>query len=912
MDNDFDKSIESFVKNGQDYLKASVNDSLKKVQATSKSLYDILGDSKFQNALLDWDDLNSIDFPQSVKISSLLNYGTIKLRLINEKTRSLKLPFLLSTNASAVLLDLGDKSVRVPVLFENLILRIILSTRLDLVRVSMIDKDYGMSFPIIPAIINPMFSNNIIYSQEDINKLLTELAKEVNELNKLFLGRFTDLDSYNEKAEIQMPYHFVFIDDFPNGFSAKALDDLFQLIENGTASRAGIKFFINYSEKNPLPRGYDISKFYKICSTITRDNKGNVNLSNWDIDLPSVATPLLDLDLVSKADEYIELINKFKPKTSNYNLDGWIEELKKEDRIWTGSTIEGINVPIGFLSPIKKFNFYMANDKDGNCNDYFALIAGRPGYGKTVLLHNIIINAAMKYSPQELCIYLADFAEGASFSIYRTLPHVKSLMLSNNKEYALRMLEDIVLEAKIRSDKYKKAQKQFGKQVTNLATYREITGDPLPRILFIMDEFHTLFLTTDNITIRAKEELCNGIRQWRKFGISIILCTQSINGVNFGSADNQITYRFALNLLEMDSKSVIRNDAAKHLMKKGQTIMNNTANGIEEMNIEFQSSFSPNYLDHVEYLAKLYENQTGKLHTPLICEDRSEADVSDNEELCHILFEEDINLDHFTCCVFVGQPDLLRKSHSRIRYRRQLNSNTLIFGDDYKSMIFNMMLQLAQVKILSHPDSRFYMLDCLNAGDPFYGALKDCNDISSNIKFGYSQSLEKFIDDIFAELESRKEAQKEAKMKEERIFLFIMNAQNCYPLKAMQGKFGLEQSEYAKKLVSILAEGTPLGIHCIIHSISYESLFKSSGILETKHFPLFENIILLKGADTSNLYLGGVRVSSPEEEGKIIILNSKLDGEEYEQCNVYSEYSGVQNNFITKYLVNKFEEYRYV
>ena len=117
-----------------------------------------------------------------------------------------------------------------------------------------------------------------------------------------------------------------------------------------------------------------------------------------------------------------------------------------------------------------------------------------------------------------------------------------------------------------------------------------------------MDEFHTLFISTDNTTIRAKEELCNGIRQWRKFGISIILCTQSISGVNFGSADTQITYRFAMNLLEMDSKSVIRNDAAKMLARKGQTIMNNTADGKVDMNVEFQSAFSPHYLDHVHYL----------------------------------------------------------------------------------------------------------------------------------------------------------------------------------------------------------------------------------------------------------------------------------------------------------------------
>ena len=509
----------------------------------------------------------------------------------------------------------------------------------------------------------------------------------------------------------------------------------------------------------------------------------------------------------------------------------------------------------------------------------------------------------MKYSPDELCFYLADFAEGASFSIYKKLPHVKSLMLSNNKEYALRMLNDLVLEAKKRSHLFQKAQREKGKQVTNLASYREVTGDKLPRIVFVMDEFHYLFLSTDPTTIAAKEALCNGIRQWRKFGISIILCTQSISGVNFGDADKQITYRFALNLLDMDSKTVIRNDSAKSLTRKGQTIMNNTADGNVSMNVEFQSAFTKHYLDHVDYLAKLYEHKYGNIHKPYICESGTDADIADNLKIYDSIAAITFAKNPQYCDVYVGKPDLLRDTHTRIRYQRRQNSNTLIVGDDYKTMIYDMMVQMVQLQGYSDSKSKIYVLDCFNVGDDYQGALKGMQDVSEVFTIGTSQNAAQYIDEICAELERRKAEQKEGKMTEERIVLAIMNAQNCYELKPQPGKFGVEPSVAAKKLATLLSEGGPLGIHFIIHCLSYETMFKTNGVLT----------ILLKGADVANMFLGGLKVAPPEENGLMIVLNGKADGEAYEQCKAYSDITATgKKNSVVEFMSNLFEKYRYV
>ena len=908
------KSIEAFAQRGKSFLQTRQSDALMQIKDNFNRLTVAIENSPTPMAMSAWKPVDDSTTPSCLVAPSKLRFGNFQL--LNSKgvpVKDIDIPLLLPIKTNAVLLNMGEDAEKVPNLFQNIILRLLLSMRMDLVKVSIIDMDFGASFPTVSTITNPMFKSQIIYKQEDVNKLVDGLAREISEANKNILGRSSDIDAYNTNSNnMAFPYHFVFIDDFPNGFSSQSLDNLLRLIDNGNAQKAGIRIFINFSEKNPQPRDFDIQRFAKVCSCICMVG-GKVQLENIDFNMPSRALPLIELEPANRTSEYVDYINSIKPRTITYTLDGWIDDLKKNDEVWKGSTIDGINVPIGYITPTQHFNFYMANDNDGSCNDFFALIAGRPGYGKTVLLHNIIINSAMKYSPEELCLYLADFAEGASFSIYRELPHVRSLMLANNKEYALRMLDDIVLEAKKRSHLYQKAQRQFGRQITKLSEYREVTNEPLPRILFIMDEFHTLFLSTDNTTIRAKEELCNGIRQWRKFGISIILCTQSINGVNFGSADTQITYRFALNLLEMDSKSVIRNDAAKTLTRKGQTIMNNTADGRADMNMEFQSAFTPHYLDYVKYLAQLYAQKYNNLHRPYICEAGANADILDNLVLKNLIESGNSAINTLYCDVYVGKPDLLRDSHTRLRYRRQQNSNTLLIGDDYRTLVYDVMVQLIQMRYQSIENSKFYIVDCFNAGDTFEGALSNLENISNCFVYGNSQSAPTYIEDIYTELERRKEVQKEGKMTEERIVLTILNAQNCYALKPQQGKYGMEQSDMTKKLIVLLSEGAPLGIHCMLHGLSYETLFKTNGILESsKHFSMFENLLLLKGADTSNMFLGGLKVAAPDEEGQIVVINAKADGEAYEQCNAYSEFTSNHVNDTIEYMNNLFDKYRYV
>jgi len=191
---------------------------------------------------------------------------------------------------------------------------------------------------------------------------------------------------------------------------------------------------------------------------------------------------------------------------------------------------------------------------------------------------------------------------------------------------------------------------------------------------------------------------------------------------------------------------------------------------------------------------------------------------------------------------------------------------------------------LLQLQKQSAANSKFYIIDCFNAGDEFLGTLDGLAGYSpNNFEIVKSRSTADLINGIADELEKRKQAQTQGQVVEERIVIAILNAQNCYELKPQQP---LKPSAIASNLVKILDEGAPLGIHCIIHSLHW--IFGSGQIFQEKIAGSFENKIFLKGVD-DKIFFGCPKFGAVEKAGLMIVLNNKLDNEPYEQCKAYSD-----------------------
>ncbi len=100
--------------------------------------------------------------------------------------------------------------------------------------------------------------------------------------------------------------------------------------------------------------------------------------------------------------------------------------------------------------------------------------------GQIHLLHALITNAALRYSPDELELYLIDFKKGVEFKVYATLqlPHARVIAVESEREFGLSVLQRLDGELKQRGDQFR----DLG--VQDLNGYRQLADQPpLPRDL---------------------------------------------------------------------------------------------------------------------------------------------------------------------------------------------------------------------------------------------------------------------------------------------------------------------------------------------------------------------------------------------------------------------------------------------
>ncbi len=130
---------------------------------------------------------------------------------------------------------------------------------------------------------------------------------------------------------------------------------------------------------------------------------------------------------------------------------------------WTHDSRAGIDVPLGKAGATKRQHFTL-----GHGTSQHVLIAGRTGSGKSTLMHALITNLALNYSPDEIDLYLIDFKKGVEFKVYATyeLPHASVVAIESEREFGISVLERLDAELRLRADRFRDAG------VQDLAGYR--------------------------------------------------------------------------------------------------------------------------------------------------------------------------------------------------------------------------------------------------------------------------------------------------------------------------------------------------------------------------------------------------------------------------------------------------------
>lgn len=255
---------------------------------------------------------------------------------------------------------------------------------------------------------------------------------------------------------------------------------------------------------------------------------------------------------------------------------------------WTGSTADGTVGVLGKSGAQDVASLYFSSTEIAGG----AIMVGLPRSGKTTSLHAAILTMCMLYGPDELELYLVDAKHGVEFKIYENLPHARMVSVHSEREFSVAVLKSIDREIARRAELMK--SRTAGR--TNISEYRAATGEPMPRIVLIMDEFHEIFEEDDRLGHEAFQAFSNIVRQGPFAGVHVVAASQTLSSMPALDRPTLqlLPQRVAFICNESDADLVMgdENKGTRLLTKPGQGLFN-PARGVASDNKPFRGLFIP-------------------------------------------------------------------------------------------------------------------------------------------------------------------------------------------------------------------------------------------------------------------------------------------------------------------------------
>jgi len=793
---------------------------------------------------------NSKDFDFSIDEKSFFPEGIYIGEF--ESVTGHKVPALIplaETNGICFLTNSENKEL-IHKTMQAIALRLIMSLPSGLCKFTLYDgTGLGANLITLSNISSKIKGENILTDPEELKRALNTAKTDIpNVIQRVlgykYLGK--SLIDYNiEAGELAKPYHFIFITDFPQSLSKEHGESIEKIIKSG--KQAGVFVIMSLDTSYQAKSDYNYNPMPVLdCMTTIYESSGSYYIKNSPYEKLYNQSFQLHLDNTFPDTETIEQIQD--------SINNSLKEVKKvevditskltENNLWTNNGSLGIEVPIGKVN-ISDLQYFTLSIEDGTADvPHHCLIGGATGSGKTVLLHNIICNAAWLYSPEEVQFILLDYKEGTEFKVYESLPHAKVLSIRSEREYGVSVFEFLNNEIERRGELFK------NQNVTNIVKYNAKSEEKLPRILIVIDEFQKLLdgdIRTTNFISNALDDIG---RRGRSFGINLILSTQSLGGININQVLSHLGLRITLKLnttKDCDQLLGLMNHAPfTALTKKGEAIYN-ARGGLTEGNVRFQTAYLSD--SKLMYFINTIKERVGKKYftdTPFkrfIYDGSIQADIRNNPELAGNLYR----IDDKKCKIYIGEPVALLDEHVVYTLRRQNESNVLIIGQDTASAVSIIYHSLEQIIPQSSTDSRFYICEKINMDNDFYGKFNPLIQKFTNLKIIENDfDIENVITDVFNEMEKRK-TENQA---DSRIVLVLADIYNARILR----KSGYNASSVAQKLMAILKDGSSFGIHTIVYANSYANFGAVLEPMQTMNE--FEVKIELRGGEGYKMFGG--------------------------------------------------------
>ncbi|TGA99992.1 type VII secretion protein EssC [Sporolactobacillus shoreae] len=184
------------------------------------------------------------------------------------------------------------------------------------------------------------------------------------------------------------------------------------------------------------------------------------------------------------------------------------QEDKKEDRIMIGLA--------DHPEKQQQTPVYLKLKKERNI-----AIFGASGFGKTTTISSYLLEAARRYSPEEVQLYLFDFGSGGLLP-FRKLHHTGDYFRLDEKEKIQKFAKWLNQEIQHRKDLFRRTG------VPNVGLFNEQGSDKLPYLKIIVDNFEAI---REEAADDLEELFVRWAREGGSLGIQFILSVSRSNGL---------------------------------------------------------------------------------------------------------------------------------------------------------------------------------------------------------------------------------------------------------------------------------------------------------------------------------------------------------------------------------------------
>ena len=655
------------------------------------------------------------------------------------------------------------------------------------------------------------------------------------------LEDYGDVVKYNEsKNKVVVPYDVVVVTDYQKCLND--MRDIDALFENGR--KGGIYFILMNNQDFKNDRDIDsllaMSNFYQTLDAST--------FGNYSKDAFIRCTPILDNPILAKAcfnyiNEGAEL-----PQVATVSVDH--EKMLKGD---FDPIDKAIVVPVGSSDNGELVDFTLDTVSHIHC-----FIIGQSGTGKSVFLHDVIIGAMAKYSPEELELYLMDFKiGGVEFNRYRNEKHVKALLVDNSDiQITLEILRDI-------SNKMRERGKLLrASGVSNIVEYNQVNPDKkMPRIVFIADECHVMFPTMNSKEAKLYREISEILqkiaKEGRSQGVHLVLATQTIAQAEISSEIlNNISDFYLLKCSPGDSERLVRGSVdTTSQLKTGQVLHHDIDN-----DVVFKSTYLPTP-EALEIIKKINTKTKGFENDQFYFVGSQIFEIDD--EVMSLLAKK--------TSIALGRSIDTKMEPVIIPLRNEYADNVMLFGINDEEQVSRTAMASIQSLLISNKSIKIKVINCLPTD--LRNTTKMLKDLEGKgkIELLNPSSCGPELQSIATSIKNRDA---------EPTVLYILGQERFRELRmdmeiatekpvADSDDFGFDSSmfsgggssdadfnSYQKVIEYILKNGAEVGVHVVLQIDKPKQLLFADYMSAKDFFNMFHHLVMLKSDENAVNTLG--------------------------------------------------------